>query len=636
MEKVSFLTLAVGLNLLPTVSFASEEPEADSLKLSEIVVTGTRTQTNSRYIPQTVTVVEQAKLNEFNRQNILPTLTEQVPGFMVTSRGMMGYGVSGGAAGGMMLRGISAGIGQVMVLIDGHPQYNGVYGHPIADSYQTMMADRVEVLRGPASMLYGSNAMGGIVTIVTRGMTQDGVRTMLNLGAGSYGTVQVDASNQIMKGNFSSTIAGQYGRSDNHRLNMGFEQYGGYAKLNYDFSANWNAYADVDITHFNASNPGTVTEPMFEADQWITRGAVAVGVEDHYEKTSGRISFYDNFGRHKINDGYKEGASPKERLFRSKDALMGVSLYQSADLWEGGRVTVGFDYQDISGHTWYTNRKTGEEEENGPKQSADVSNTEVAGYADIRQDIASWLTVDVGARYDHHSVTGTEFVPQGGIVIRPMDDGEIKLMASKGFRNPTTKEMYLYPPSNEDLLPERMWNYEISWRQRLLSGRLNYCINFFIINADNIIQTQQIKNAETGNMQMKNVNTGEIKNKGVEVDARYYINDNLSINTNHSWLHMDNPVVSAPEYKGYLGGMWHKDNWSVSAGLMQVSGLYTAIGQNETKESFTLVNAIASYQVSPKIKLWVKGENLLAQKYQFISGMPMPRATFMAGIHTEF
>ena len=626
MKRVSFLTFAVGLNLLPTVSFASEEPEVDSLKLSEIVVTGTRTQTNSRYIPQTVTVVEQAKLNEFNRQNILPTLTEQVPGFMVTSRGMMGYGVSGGAAGGMMLRGISAGIGQVMVLIDGHPQYNGVYGHPIADSYQTMMADRVEVLRGPASMLYGSNAMGGVVNIVTRGMKQDGVRTMFNLGAGSYGTVQVDASNQIKKGNFSSTVAGQYGRSDNHRPNMGFEQYGGYAKLNYDFSANWNAYADVDITHFNASNPGTVTDPMIEADQWITRGAVAVGVENHYEKTSGRISFYDNFGRHKINDGYKEGASPKERLFRSKDALMGVSLYQSADLWEGGRVTVGFDYQNISGHTWYTNRKTGEEEENGPKQSADVSNTEIAGYADIRQDIASWLTVDVGARYDHHSVTGNEFVPQGGIVIRPMDDGEIKLMASKGFRNPTTKEMYLYPPSNEDLLPERMWNYEISWRQRLLSGRLNYGINFFIINADNIIQT----------VNKKNVNTGEIKNKGVEVDARYYINDNWSINTNHSWLHMDNPVVSAPEYKGYLGGMWHKDKWSVSAGLMQVSGLYTAIGQNETKDSFTFVNAIANYQVSPKIKLWLKGENLIAQKYQFISGMPMPRATFMAGIHAEF
>ena len=224
-------------------------------------------------------------LYAYSRQNILPTLTEQVPGLMVTSRGMMGYGVSGGAAGGMMLRGISSGAGQIMVLIDGHPQYNGVYGHSIADSYQTMMIDRVEVLRGPASMLYGSNAMGGVVNIVTRKPEHSGVvSNMLNVGIGSYGTLQVDASNEIQKDRFSSVIAGQYGRSENHRPNMGFEQYGGYAKLNYDFSDNWNAYADIDITHFNASNPGTVTDPMFEADQWITRGAVAVGVENHYDK----------------------------------------------------------------------------------------------------------------------------------------------------------------------------------------------------------------------------------------------------------------------------------------------------------------------------------------------------------------
>ena len=56
----------------------------------------------------------------------------------------------------------------MLVLIDGHPQYNGVYGHPISDSYQTLMAERVEVLRGPASVLYGSNAMGGVLNIVTR------------------------------------------------------------------------------------------------------------------------------------------------------------------------------------------------------------------------------------------------------------------------------------------------------------------------------------------------------------------------------------------------------------------------------------------------------------------------------------
>ena len=96
--------------------------------------------------------------------SILPILTQQVPGLFITARGIMGYGVSGGAAGGMSLRGIGSGSGRLMVLIDGHPQYMGLMGHPIADAYQSLMAERVEVLRGPASVLYGSNARGALST----------------------------------------------------------------------------------------------------------------------------------------------------------------------------------------------------------------------------------------------------------------------------------------------------------------------------------------------------------------------------------------------------------------------------------------------------------------------------------------
>ena len=102
-----------------------------------------------------------------------------------------------GAAGGINLRGISGGAGQLLVLIDGHPQYQGIYGHPISDSYQTQMAERIEVLRGPASVLYGSNAMGGVMNIVTRQARKDGVRTNINLGAGSYGTIQAEVANHI-------------------------------------------------------------------------------------------------------------------------------------------------------------------------------------------------------------------------------------------------------------------------------------------------------------------------------------------------------------------------------------------------------------------------------------------------------
>lgn len=616
-----------GALLLVSSTVSAQTSVADTLRLDEVVVTGTRNTTDIRHLPQTVTVVGRDKLTENERVSVLPTLMEQVPGLMLTSRGVLGYGVSGGGSGGMMLRGISSGAGQVMVLIDGHPQYNGIYGHSISDAYQTMMAERVEVLRGPASLLYGSNAMGGVVNIVTRSMDTDGSRAYVNLGAGSWGTFQSEAGYGMRRGKLRINASAQYSRSDNHRPHMGFEQYGGFAKVQYDLNANWRLFADADITHFNASYPGTVTAPMLEADQWITRGTVTAGIENHYKRTSGRLSLYDSFGRHKLNDGYNAlNGSPQTRLFRSNDALMGVSWYQSAVLWEGSRLTVGFDYQNIYGHAYYTSRETDEVLETQNKQSGEERNHEIAGYADIRQDIFSWLTAEAGLRYDHHTVTGNEWIPQMGIVIRPLRNGELKLMASKGFRNPTMREMYLYPPSNTDLEPEQMWSYEVSWKHRLLSRRLHYGVNLFYIDADNIIQT----------VNRKNVNTGALRNKGAEIDLQYNINRHWSINTNHSWLDMRYPVVSAPKYKGYLGASMSYSRWSGSAGLMQVCGLYTAIGENSTTEDFTLLNATVGYAASKHARLWIKGENLLARKYEYIAGMPMPRATFMCGVNVEF
>ena len=611
-----------------TPASAEEVQTADSLSLQEVVVTGTRNATDVRHLPYTVNVIGRQTLTEQQQTSVLPTVMQQVPGLFVTSRSIMGYGVSTGAAGGINLRGLTGGAGQMLVLIDGHPQYNGVYGHPISDSYQTLMADRVEVLRGPASVLYGSNAMGGVLNIVTRSMHEDGVRTHINLGAGSYGTVQAEASNQIRSGRFSSTVAMQYGRTDNHRPHTGFEQCGGYVKLGYDINDHWNAAVDLDLTHWNASNPGTVTLPKLENDQWITRGAASLTIENHFDKTSGALSIYDNFGRHKINDGYnQEGGTPQTDLFHSKDAVAGVSWYQSAQFFEGNRVTLGLDYQHIYGRAWYTNRETGETVTTQRRlmQSAHSHENEVAGYVDFRQDLTPWLTVDAGLRYDHHSTAGGEWVPQAGIVCRPLDTGTLKASVSKGFRNPNTREMYMYGTANHDSLrAERLWNYELSWRHGL--GCFSYAVNLFYIKGDNMIQT----------VAGRNINTGEIKNYGLELEAQYTINSHWILNTNHSFLHMENPVVAAPKYKGFLGANFRQDKWSIIAGLQYINSLYTAVGDNEQKENFCLLNATVNYDICKNVGLWLRGENLLAQSYEINLGYPMPRAAFMGGVNINF
>ena len=601
----------------------------DSLHLQEVVVTGTRSATDTRYLPQTVTVIERDLLTNQYQTSILPTVVQQVPGLFVTSRSVLGYGVSGGAAGGINMRGIAGGSGQMMVLIDGHPQYQGIYGHPISDSYQTLMAERVEVLRGPASMLYGSNAMGGVINIVTRRpVGGNSVHTNINVGAGSYGTLQAEVANQIRSGKFSSTIAAQYGRTDNHRPRMGFEQYGGYLKLGYDFNNHWNAYVDANITHFNASQPGSTASPLYDADQWITRGMVSAAVENHYGRSNGALSLYTNFGRHKIDDGTADPAKPTQRYFRSKDALMGISLYESFQLFEGNRLTAGIDYQHIYGYAYYTSKETGETLDTPNKQSGKSYRNEIAGYIEFRQDLTSWLTVDAGLRVDHHSITGTEWIPQGGIVIRPMESGELKAMVSKGFRNPTMREMYLYPPSNTDLKPERLMNYELAWSHRI--GQFNYGLNLFYLKGDNMIQTMPVDGKP------RNVNTGEIENYGLEAEAAYRINPHWRLTTNHSLLHMKNHVLGAPQYKGFLGADFSQQRWNVVAGLQYINGLYTAVGDNEKKENFLLLNATVSYMLVNNLALWVRGENLLAQRYEINAGYPMPRATFMAGANVSF
>jgi iron complex outermembrane receptor protein len=624
------LTLVIAISACTMMS----AEVADSLSLNEVVVTGTRSATDVRHLPMTVTVIGHDQLTAEHQPSILPTVMREIPGLFITSRGMMGYGASTGAAGGISLRGISGGTGQVMVLIDGHPQYQGIYGHPLSDSYQTMMAERVEVLRGPASVLYGSNAMGGVINIVTRQakVGHNSVTTNATLGAGSYGTIQAEASNQIRSGRFYSTVSAQYNRSDNHRPSMGFEQYGGFLKLGYDLDEHWNASISSNITHWNASNPGTTAQPKIENDQWITRGEVSMVIENHYGNTSGALSIYDNFGRHKINDGYNaNGGTPQTDLFRSKDAVAGGSWYQSAQLFEGNRTTVGFDYQHIYGRAYYTDRNTGAVVTTPQRlmQSCHSHADEFAGYADFRQDITSWFTIDAGLRYDHHSVSGSEWIPQAGIVIRPMTTGEMKAMVSKGFRNATPKEMFLYKSANEELDTERLWNYELSWKHRMDDG-YTYGANIFYIKGDNMIQTV------TTNGTPKNVNTGEIENYGFELEASCPINTYVNIRANSSYLHMKNKIIAAPEATVYIGTDFHKDKWYASLGIQHIANLYTEVGTKETKENIWLLNANVTYAATKNVSLWARGENLLAQKYEINAGYPMPRATFMGGVSVNF
>ncbi len=622
---------------LPPVQYdeiADTSAAAWNDRISEVVVTGARNKTDIRHLSQTVSVIGRKEIEQTWQPSLLPVLSERIPGLFITSRGIMGYGVSDGAAGGMSLRGLSGGSGRLMVLIDGHPQYMGMFSHPIADAYQSFMAERVEVLRGPASVLYGSNAMGGVINIVTRSMEEDGVKTGLNAGYGSYNTLQTEFTNRIRKGRFSSVASLSYNRTDGHRDDMGFEQYGGYAKLGYEIAEAWNVRADVNVTHFNASQPGPVSAPLADADQRVTRGMTSFALENSYERTSGAVSFFYNWGNHWINDGYEpaQGETPLDYRFNSRDDMMGLSVYQSARLFKGNRLTAGVDWFRFGGRAW--NEYVEGERSGQTSEIADKTEHEVAGYVDFRQDFGTWLTLDAGVRVDHHSHVGTEWIPQAGLSFHLPRSMELKASASKGFRYPTIREMYMFPPQNPDLEPESLWNYELAFSQTLAGGRVSYGVNIFYTDGKNMIVAVPRDGATPLNM-----NTGAIRNTGAEVQAAWRISRVWSVDANYSFLHMENPVIGAPEHKLYAGASFTKGRWQASTGVQYIGNLYTQVVTNgrgsNILEDFVLWNLFASFRITDWLSVWARGENLLAQKYEINAGYPMPGATVMGGIHID-
>lgn len=251
--------------------------------------------------------------------------------------------------------------------------------------------------------------------------------------------------------------------------------------------------------------------PINDNDADITRGMTSLVVENEYDRTAGSLKFFYNFGSHNINDGYANGTQPKMYRFHSNDYILGFTATQSYTFFYGNTTTAGFDYKQFGGKAWnkYLNKTDN-------VILADIKLNNIAGYMNIQQNVLNKrLTLNIGVRLDYHEVNGSEWIPQAGISFTPSTNTTLKTIVSKGYRNPTIREMYMFPPQNSDLKPERLNNYEISVLRTLLNNKINMGLNLYYIKGDNLIQVAMIDG------KLRNVNTGKIENKGLEINANY-------------------------------------------------------------------------------------------------------------------
>lgn len=194
MRKALFATV---ISALAFPAIANTPEWADSVVApGEVVVTGSNLDVDRKLLPYTVSVVGRRKLESTGSTQVLSAISGMVPGLFVSERSVFGFGVSNGGAGHIKLRGVGGDrASAVLMMVDGQPQFAGIYSHHVADFYGKEQVERVEVLRGPGSVLYGSNAMAGAINIITRKPEEQGVHTALTSQYGSYNTWLSSLSN---------------------------------------------------------------------------------------------------------------------------------------------------------------------------------------------------------------------------------------------------------------------------------------------------------------------------------------------------------------------------------------------------------------------------------------------------------
>lgn len=615
---------AISFSLLSllTCATATAQDERDSMALSldEVVVTGSNRAVSRDLTPYTVSVVNRQQLESTGQTQVLSAISGQVPSLFVTQRGLIGFGVSNGGSGHIKMRGVGGDRASgVLMMVDGQPQFAGIYSHHIADFYDTERVERVEVLRGPGSVLYGSNAMAGVINVITRNAVKDGVNTSLTTQYGSYNTWLSSITNTVRLGRFSSLVSLSYDRTDGNVDNFRFRQGGGYAKLGYDIAGPWKVGADFTLTNFKSDDPVYPTLSNPESTdiyrQSVTRGEASLSLTNSYDATDGNIMLYYSYGNHVIDD---------PRHFRSNDNRLGALLFQNFSPWQGAAATVGFDFNTYSGKIPMSG---GRPHTDGSKSTLSRKRiTEYSPYVTLSQSIiGNRLVLNGGLRMSNSDKFGTHWVPQAGFTVNPGRGFNIKGSLSKGYRNPSFRELYLYAMANPDLEPESMMNYEISLGKSF-SRYLSATVTAYYCKGDNLIQT----------VDMKNLNTLRFINKGIEVSLQSMPLDNLSLSASYSYLHTSlHNLTGAPRNQYYLGADWRvTDRLNIGADLKGVGSLF--VHESVSRQSYALVNMKASFKACRYADLFIRLENITDASYVINRGYDMPGFTALGGFRLNF
>jgi vitamin B12 transporter len=628
--RVRAFALVLLVSFLHAPCFAQDPVRSTSTALDEtvpaepVVVSATRFDIPLDLSPASVSVVDSQDIDQKQIERVSDALRE-VPGLNVVQTGTPGQLTS------VFMRGLPS--EDMQVLLDGIPINQGLAGQFDFANLTTDDIDRIEIVRGPQSTVYGPHALAGVVQIFTkRGIGTPGLT--LSSEGGTYGTSRETLQSDGKIDNFDYSIAASRLDTDNLRANNEYRNTSGITDVGWSPNEQLRIGGLLTYSESETGNPNTIFDPRpidhFLTEKWFIAPRVDLHVADWWDH---RLIFdYDH--ERQVNNPNQDGF-----VFATRALFERTTIDYQNNLRPTSWLT-------LTSGLFYNTIKAGQERPFvlfGPKFISDeVQENAVFGQATLN----IWNVILVaGGRLDEFNQFGDVWTYRVASSYK-IDETNTTLHSSvaTGFSPPSSQDKIF--GNNLNLKPEKDFGWDVGFEQRLWETRVTLGATYFHNDLSNVIGFNQ--------KFIKALNLGTAETQGLETELRAQPMADLTLKASYTYLETEKTSsadVGAPQ--GSRLPRRPRNEVYVSASYLWGKRLRTTIeakwvnarqefnqknfeGPNIGIADYSFLNFAAEYEVNPSVSIFGRIDNLTNEHYEEVFGFPALGWAAYTGVKLRF
>jgi outer membrane cobalamin receptor len=610
---------AVGVVSVLCVSAATlcGQVRAEDVDLDKIVVTPSRVEQAYGDTSRKVEVVTAKEIEASGSDDVAEVLST------LTSVNVSNYGGLG-ASKTIRMRGSTA--AQVLVSLDGRPMNNPRDGEVDLSNIPLDNIARIEVLHGPASSLYGTSAMGGMVNIITKDPPQEKRKAEVVSSFGTFRTYTQRLSLADRISDLGYILTGGYQTSRGLRDNSEFNAKDFNDKVEYVLNGNNKVTLNSGFYKSKTGAPGTLTS--FDSDDkqqnlkhfvdftWNFQPDTVTGLSTKLYQNYDRLEFIENTAGSIFDVAFNKDIHTTTS--RGLDVQCNKSILDTYQVVTGVNYVGNFNDSTASAKHKYNVR---------------------AAYLENQWDVSKALRVNFGARVDDYSNFGTEVSPSFSFLYNFIEDVKLHGVVSESFRAPTFNDLYWpdqgWVKGNPNLKPEKGKTGELGIETKVYKN-LTTDISYYRSAYDQLIQWGE----EAGVWQPKNI--GSSVSDGVEWENKIFLGAHYDLNLDYTYLRAKDDkthryLIYQPKHK-IDSGFRYKD---LKGLMVEVKGQFTDKRFHDPENTikvkrYYVLGISASKKFERGVTLFGSVDNLLNRHYQVIRDYPLPGFAVTGGVKAEF